>query len=101
MDNLQNGIHAYAMDRYIRNQVEEIEDEDKAQSLYDEWLAYGVPDGSNMGDCMDYYGSKEEFEELQKEFMEICDSYNISTNYLKELTDILLKISQIILDNID
>ena len=88
MRKVMNGLKATAMDLHIRNLFEDIEDEDTADEVLSSWLTYGVPDGNDWGDNVMDFGDHEDFIELHKEYMNICDYYGLDHSYGKELKTI-------------
>jgi hypothetical protein len=72
-----NGLKAYSMNEYMNDMYEEFEDEDLAECFMNEWLAYGVPDGSTVEDCIIDFGEMANFNELKDDFIAICRNYDI------------------------
>ena len=98
MERLRNGIYATAMNMRIMKAYEEIEDEDLAESMLTTWLAIGVPDGNELVDNINDFGSKEDFDELVQDYMNLCEWHNICPNYSKEVEEIKENIVEM-LDN--
>jgi hypothetical protein len=98
MERLKNGIYATAMNMRIMNAYEEMEDEDQAEDMLTSWLAYGVPDGNELVDNIDDFGSKEDFDELAQDYMNLCEWHKICPNFSKEVEEIKKNIVEM-LDN--
>ena len=96
LNELHNGIRAYAMDMHIRNLIDDIGDDEC--ELYYEWLEIGVPDGSNLVDCIDYYGLDKKFDELLKDYLALCKRYKTNPSCVKEIKEIQKNINEM-LDN--
>ena len=98
MERVRNGIYATAMDNFVRNMYEEIEDEETAMLFLDDWLQLGVPDGNTLGDNIADFGEQKDFEELFGEFIDLCKCYKICPNFTKEIEEISKNIVEM-LDN--
>ena len=88
MEKLKNGIYATAMDLYIKEMYEELEDEEQAELLMNDWLQLGVPDGNTLSDNINDFGVDRYFQDLLNEFIWVCKNYNISPNYSKKVEEI-------------
>ena len=98
MKRLKNGIYATAMNARIMNAYEEIEDEDLAEMMLNEWLANGVPDGNELSDNINDFGDKQDLDELIETYFDICEWHNICPNFSKEIEEIKKNIQEM-LDN--
>lgn len=98
MERLINGIYATAMDMRIMKAYEEMDNEDQAEDMLTSWLAYGVPDGNGLDDNINDFGSKEDFDELVQDYMNLCEWHNICPNFSKEVEEIKKNIVEM-LDN--
>ena len=98
MERLKNGIYATAMNMRIMKAYEEIEDEDLAESMLNEWLANGVPDGNELSDNINDFGDKEDFDELIETYFDICEGYRLRKVFLEEVEEIKKNIVEM-LDN--
>lgn len=98
MERLKNGIYATAMNMRIMKAYEEIEDEDLAESMLNEWLANGVPDGNELSDNINDFGDKEDFDELIETYFDICEEYRLRKVFLEEVEEIKKNIVEM-LDN--
>ena len=88
MEKLKNGIYATAMDLYIKEMYEELEDEEQAELLMNDWLQLGVPDGNTLSDNINDFGVDRYFQDLHNEFIWVCKNYNICPNYSKKVEEI-------------
>jgi hypothetical protein len=96
MRKIINGMKATAMDMHIRNIIDDIEDDDTAEMVFDTWLSYGVPDGNELYDnCVDF-GNIDDFASLWEEYKDLCEHYGIDMNYSKELKEIQKKFNEIL-----
>ena len=98
MERLKNGIYATAMNMHIMNAYEEIEDEDLAESMLTTWLMVGVPDGNELGDNINDFGDREDFDELFESYRALCERCEISPNFTNEVAEIFKNIQEM-LDN--
>jgi hypothetical protein len=98
MEKLRNGIYATAMDMRIMKAYEEIENEDLAESMLNEWLANGVPDGNELSDNINDFGDTEDLNELIDIYFDICQKYKFPTAFIKEVEEIAKNIVEM-LDN--
>ena len=98
MERLRNGIYATAMNMRIMNAYEDMTDEDLAESMLNEWLAYGVPDGNELVDNINDFGNTEDFDELLETYFDICEEYRLRKVFLEEVKEIEKNISKM-LDN--
>ena len=98
MKRLKNGIYATAMDMRIKNAYEEIEDEDLAECMLTDWLTSGVPDDNTLVDNINDFGSQEDYQELVKEYLDICENYQVCPRFDKEIKKIEENIHEM-LDN--
>lgn len=88
MERIINGMKATAMDIHIRNIIDDIEDDDTAEAVFDAWLCYGVPDGNELYDNCEDFGIVEDFASLCEEYEDLCKRYWLDKNYSKELKEI-------------
>ena len=94
MRKIINGMKATAMDMHIRNIIDDIEDDDIAETVFDTWLSYGVPDGNELYDnCVDF-GDIDDFASLWEEYKDLCEDYGLDMNYSKELKEIQKKFNE-------
>ena len=99
MERLKNGIYATAMNMRIMNAYEEIEDEDLAEAMLEDWQIRGVTDGNTLIDNINDFGSQEDYEELVDTFFNICEEYGIERKvFYKEVEEIKKNIVEM-LDN--
>lgn len=98
MERLKNGIYATAMDKHILNLYEDMEDEQMAEYMLRDWLLYGVPDGNELEDNIDFFGEEEDFKELFETYKNICKLYKVCPNFSKEVEEISKSIVEM-LDN--
>ena len=98
MEKLRNGIYATAMNMRIMDAYEEIEDEDFAEDFLECWLTYGVPDGNDLADNIYDFGNKEDFDELFRDYKEICQKAKVCPNFSKYVEEIKKNIVEM-LDN--
>ena len=98
MERLKNGIYATAMNEHILNLYEDMEDEEMAELMLNDWLSCGVPDGNTLEDNIIDFGSKSDYQELVKEYLNICDYYQVCPNFSKEVEEIKKNIVEM-LDN--
>ena len=98
MERLKLGIYATAMNNRIMNAYEDMEDEDLAESMLNEWLANGVPDGNELIDNIVDFGDKENFNELLEVYFDICEEYRLRKVFLGEVEEIKKNIVEM-LDN--
>lgn len=70
---LTNGFVAKCMDEFMADIYANIDNEQKAEWVYENWLAYGVPDESDYADYVDMYGNQESFDELKKTFKSLLN----------------------------
>ena len=98
MERLKNGIYATAMNKHILNLYEDMEDEEMATLMYQDWLSCGVPDGNTLEDNVVDFGNKNDYQELLQEYLDICDYYQICPNFSKEVEEISKNIVEM-LDN--
>lgn len=85
MKRLKNGIYATAMDMRIKNAYEEIENEDLAELMLQDWLSCGVPDGSALEDNIVDFGEEKDYQELVKEYLDICEYYQVCPKFDEEI----------------
>ena len=98
MERLKRGIYATAMNARIMKAYEEMEDEDFAEGFLECWLTYGVPDGNELADNIDDFGNQKDFDELFRDYKEICQKAKICPNFSKEVEEISKNIVEM-LDN--
>lgn len=98
MERLKNGIYATAMNMRIMNAYEEMEDEDMAEMMLNEWLANGVPDGNELSDNINDFGDKQDLDELIETYFDICEEYRLRKVFLEEVEEIKKNIVEM-LDN--
>ena len=98
MERLKNGIYATAMNMRIMKAYEEIEDEDLAEMMLNEWLANGVPDGNELSDNINDFGDKQDLDELIETYFDICEEYLLRKVFLEEVEEIKKNIVEM-LDN--
>ena len=98
MERLKNGIYATAMNMRIMKAYEEIENEDLAESMLNEWLANGVPDGNELSDNINDFGDKQDLDELIETYFDICEEYRLRKVFLEEVEEIKKNIVEM-LDN--
>ena len=98
MERLKRGIYATAMNARIMNAYEEIEDEDLAEMMLNEWLANGVPDGNELSDNINDFGDKQDLDELIETYFDICEEYRLRKVFLEEVEEIKKNIVEM-LDN--
>ena len=98
MERLKNGIYATAMNARIMKAYEEIEDEDLAEMMLNEWLANGVPDGNELSDNINDFGDKQDLDELIETYFDICEEYRLRKVFLEEVEEIKKNIVEM-LDN--
>ena len=98
MERLKNGIYATAMNEHILNLYEDMEDEEMAELMFNDWLSCGIPDGNTLEDNIIDFGSKSDYQELVKEYLNICDYYQVCPNFSKEVEEIKKNIVEM-LDN--
>lgn len=97
MERLRNGIYATAMNEHIMNLYEDMEDEEMASLMLNDWLSNGVPDGNELEDNIADFGDKDDFQDLVKEYLDICDYYQVCPRFDEEIK----KISQNIVETLD
>lgn len=99
MKRLKNGIYATAMDMRIKNAYEEIEieDEDLAEFMFQDWLSCGVPDGNALEDNIVDFGEEKDYQELVKEYLDICEYYQVCPRFEKEIE----KVEENIVETLD
>ena len=88
MERLKNGIYATAMNEHILNLYEDMEDEEMAELMLNDWLSCGVPDGNTLEDNIIDFGSKNDYQELVKEYLDICEYYQVCPRFDKEIKKI-------------
>ena len=98
MERLKNGIYATAMNARIMKAYEEMEDEDLAEMMLNEWLANGVPDGNELSDNINDFGDKQDLDELIETYFDICEEYRLRKVFLEEVEEIKKNIVEM-LDN--
>lgn len=99
MKRLKNGIYATAMNAHIMKAYEEIEDEDLAETMLEDWLINGVPDGNELMDNIDDFGEDRDYNQLLIEYFRICDEYKIVRQmFFEEVEEIKKNIVEM-LDN--
>ena len=98
MERLKNGIYATAMNARIMKAYEEIEDEDLAEMMLNEWLTNGVPDGNELSDNINDFGDKQDLDELIETYFDICEEYRLRKVFLEEVEEIKKNIVEM-LDN--
>lgn len=99
MERLRNGIYATAMNARIMKAYEEIENEDLAEAMLEDWLINGVPDGNTLIDNINDFGSQEDYEELVDTFFNICEEHGIERKvFYEEVKEISKNIVEM-LDN--
>lgn len=89
MERLKNAIYATAMDDYVNEMYEEIEDEETATLFLDDWLQLGVPDGNTLGDNFADFGEQKDFNELLETFLQLCKDYKLCPNFEKNIKKIM------------
>ena len=99
MERLKNGIYATAMNARIMSAYEEMEDEDLAEMMLNEWLANGVPDGNELSDNINDFGNKQDFDELVETYFDICEEYRLKKGYFVEEVEEIKKNIVEMLDN--
>ena len=99
MERLKRGIYATAMNARIMKAYEEMEDEDLAEMMLNEWLANGVPDGNTLVDNIEDFGNQEDYNELVDTFFEICEDYDIERKVFYEEVEEIKKNIVEMLDN--
>ena len=97
MERLRNGIYATAMNEHIMNLYEDMEDEEMASLMLYDWLSNGGPDGNELEDNIADFGDKDDFQDLVKEYLGICDYYQVCPRFDEEIK----KISQNIVEMLD
>ena len=98
MERLRNGIYATAMNARIMKAYEEMEDEDLAEMMLNEWLTNGVPDGNELSDNINDFGDKQDLDELIETYFDICEEYRLRKVFLEEVEEIKKNIVEM-LDN--
>ena len=98
MERLKRAIYATAMNNRIMNAYEDMEDEDLAESMLNEWLANGVPDGNELSDNINDFGDKQDLDELIETYFDICEEYRLRKVFLEEVEEIKKNIVEM-LDN--
>ena len=98
MERLRNGIYATAMNARIMKAYEEMEDEDLAEMMLNEWLANGVPDENELSDNINDFGDNQDFKELLETYFDICEEYRLKKGYFFEEVEIKKNIVEM-LDN--
>jgi hypothetical protein len=99
MERLKRAIYATAMNERIMKAYEEIDNEDIAECMLNDWLTNGVPDGNTLVDNIEDFGSQEDYNELVDTFFEICENYDIKWKvFYKEVEEIKKNIVEM-LDN--
>lgn len=98
MERLKNGIYATAMNEHILNLYEDMEDEEMAELMLQDWLSCGVPDGNVLEDNIVDFGDKNDYQELVKEYLDICDYYQVCPKFDEEIKKIFQNIAEM-LDN--
>lgn len=88
MKRLKNGIYATAMNEHILNLYEDMEDEEMAELMLNDWLSCGVPDGNTLEDNIVDFGDKEDYQELVKEYLDICEYYQVCPRFDEEIKKI-------------
>ena len=99
MNRLKNGIYATAMNARIMKAYEEIENEDLAEIMLEDWLINGVPDGNTLIDNINDFGSQEDYEELVNTFFNICEEHGIERKVFYEEVEEIKKNIVEMLDN--
>ena len=99
MVRLQNGIYATAMNMRIMKAYEEIENEDLAELMLNDWLSCGVPDRNTLEDNILDFGDNNEFQDLVDEYFDICERYNIERKVFYEEVEEIKKNIVEMLDN--
>ena len=97
MKRLKNGIYATAMNEHILNLYEDMEDEDLAELMLNDWFSYGVPDGNTLEDNIIDFGSKSDYQDLINEYLDICERYKVCPRFDEEIK----KIEEDIVDMLD
>ena len=69
---LQNGIYATAMDMFIKDLYEELEDDDMAEIVMNTWLMEGVADGNDLTDNINDFACADDYNDLHNTFLKIC-----------------------------
>ena len=98
MERLKNGIYATAMNEHILNLYEDMEDEEMAELMLQDWLSCGVPDGNTLEDNIIDFGDKNDYQELVKKYLDICDYYQVCPKFDEEIKKIFQNIAEM-LDN--
>ena len=88
MERLKFGIYATAMNARIMNAYEEIEDEDLAELMLNDWLSCGVPDGNTLEENILDFGDNNEFQDLVNEYLDICERYRVCPRFDEEIKKI-------------
>jgi hypothetical protein len=99
MERLKRGIYATAMNARIMKAYEEIDNEDIAECMLNDWLANGVPDGNTLVDNIEDFGNQEDYNELVDTFFEICEDYDIEHKVFYEEVEEIKKNIVEMLDN--
>ena len=86
------------MNARIMKAYEEMEDEDLAEMMLNEWLANGVPDGNELSDNINDFGDKQDLDELIETYFDICEEYRLRKVFLEEVEEIKKNIVEM-LDN--
>ena len=88
MKRLKNGIYATAMNEHILNLYEDMEDEEMAELMLNDWLSCGVPDGNTLEDNILDFGDKNEYQDLVNEYLDICERYKVCPRFDEEIKKI-------------
>lgn len=96
MRKIINGMKATAMDMHIRNIIDDIEDDDTVDTVFEIWLTYGVPDGNDLYNNCEDFGNIDDFTSLWGEYTALCEDYGLDMNYSKELKEIQKKFNEIL-----
>ena len=99
MERLKLGIYATAMNARIMKAYEEIENEDLAECMLEEWLMEGVPDGNDLIDNINDFGEQKDYEQLVDIFFDICERYDIERKVFCEEVEEIKKNIVEMLDN--
>jgi hypothetical protein len=86
------------MNARIMKAYEEMEDEDLAEMMLNEWLANGVPDGNELSDNINDFGDKQDLDELIETYFDICEEYRLRKVFLEEVEQVMKNIQET-LDN--
>ena len=98
MEKTIRGIQATAMNLYIYDMYEEIEDEEQATYMLEDWLSMGVPDGNDLSDNINDFGSEKDFADLHSVFTSLSRRYEFMPNYQKYIKKVFDNLNEM-LDN--